>query len=90
MGHEDAFPRPRLSAPCPFSQRTFAGASGNDEDAPFADLADRAPHLFEHPIGDVETRCPPAAIFGRTLGRGTLYSGDQMGVVKRVANPGVA
>jgi hypothetical protein len=28
--------------------------------------------------------------FGRTLGRGTLYSGDQMGVVKRVANPGVA
>ena len=36
MGHEDAFPRPRLSARCRFSQGTFAGASGNAEDAPEA------------------------------------------------------
>jgi len=34
MGHEDAFPRPSVSARCRFSQGTFAGASGNDEDAP--------------------------------------------------------
>jgi hypothetical protein len=90
MGHEERFPPARLSAGCGFRKETIAGMRRDGRDAPFADLADRAPHLFEHPIGDVETRCPPAAIFGRTLGRGTLYSGDQMGVVKRVANPGVA
>ena len=33
-GHEDAFPQPRLSAHCWFSQRTFAGARGNGEVAP--------------------------------------------------------
>ena len=34
LGHEDAFPRPRLSARCRFSQRTFAGTWGNGRDAP--------------------------------------------------------
>jgi hypothetical protein len=34
MGHEDAFPRPRLSAHCRFSQGTFAGTGGNGRDAP--------------------------------------------------------
>jgi len=34
MGHEDAFPRPRLSARYRFSQRTFAGPRGNGRDAP--------------------------------------------------------
>ena len=29
VGHEDAFPRPRLSARCRFSQGTFAGIQGN-------------------------------------------------------------
>jgi len=29
QGHEDAFPRPRLSARCRFSQGTFAGTRGN-------------------------------------------------------------
>ena len=29
MGHEDAFPRPRLSARCRFSQRSFEGTWGN-------------------------------------------------------------
>jgi hypothetical protein len=38
-GHEDAFPRPRLSARCRFSQGTFAGTWGNGRDAPKA--ADR-------------------------------------------------
>jgi hypothetical protein len=33
-GHEDAFPRPRLSARCRFSQGTFAGTRGNGRDAP--------------------------------------------------------
>src|SRR5260370_24652657 len=33
-GHEDAFPRPRLSARCRFSQGTFAGTWGNGRDAP--------------------------------------------------------
>ena len=29
-GHEDAFPRPRLSARCRFSQGTFAGTRASD------------------------------------------------------------
>ena len=32
--HEDAFPRPRLSARCRFSQGTLAGTRGNGRDAP--------------------------------------------------------
>jgi hypothetical protein len=32
-GHEDAFPRPGLSARCPFSQGTFARTRGNGRDA---------------------------------------------------------
>ena len=36
MGHEDVFPRPKLSARCWFSQRTFAGTRGNGRDAPKA------------------------------------------------------
>ena len=36
MGHEDAFSRPRLSARCQCSQRTFAGTHGNGRDAPIA------------------------------------------------------
>ena len=31
MGHEDAIPRPRLSARCRFSQRTFAGPRATGE-----------------------------------------------------------
>ena len=38
MGHEDAFPRPRLSARCRYSQGTFAGTRGNGRDAPIPDL----------------------------------------------------
>ena len=38
MGHEDAFPPPRLSARCRFSQDTFAGTRGNGRDAPEADM----------------------------------------------------
>jgi hypothetical protein len=34
LGHEDAFPRPRLSARCWFSQGTFARTWGNGRDAP--------------------------------------------------------
>jgi len=34
MGHQDAFLRPRLSARCRFSQRTFAGTRDNGRDAP--------------------------------------------------------
>ena len=36
MGHEDAFPRPRLSARYRFSQGTLAGTRGNGRDAPTA------------------------------------------------------
>jgi hypothetical protein len=36
LGHEDAFPRPRLSDRCRFSQGTFAGTRGNGRDAPEA------------------------------------------------------
>ena len=34
MGHEDAFPPPRLSVRCGFSQRTFARTRSNVRDAP--------------------------------------------------------
>jgi hypothetical protein len=34
LGQQDAFPRPRLSARCRFSQGTFAGTRGNGRDAP--------------------------------------------------------
>jgi hypothetical protein len=37
LGQEDAFPRPRLSARCRFSQGTFAGTRGNGRDAPIPD-----------------------------------------------------
>jgi len=45
MGHEDAFPRPSLSARCRFSQGTFAATWDNGRDAPIPDVcgtADRA------------------------------------------------
>jgi hypothetical protein len=35
-GHENAFPPPRLSARCQFSQGTFAGTRGNGGNAPYA------------------------------------------------------
>jgi hypothetical protein len=54
--------------------------------APFSDLADRAPYIFKHTIGDVEARCPPVAGIFVALVGGTLYSGDQM---KHVAEPGL-
>jgi hypothetical protein len=34
VGHEDAFPRPTLSARYRFGQGTFAGTRGNERDAP--------------------------------------------------------
>ena len=43
VGHEAAFPRPRLSARCRFSQGTFAGTQGNGRDAPIPDLPVLAP-----------------------------------------------
>src|SRR5580704_16989579 len=42
MGHEDAFPRPRLSARCRFSHGTFAGTRSNGRDAPIPDFAETA------------------------------------------------
>ena len=33
-GQDDQFPPPKLSARSAFGKQTFAGASGNDEDAP--------------------------------------------------------
>jgi len=43
-GHEDAFPPPRLGVCYVIRQETFAGASGDDPDAPKAD----------HPVNAVE------------------------------------
>jgi len=37
VGHEDAFPRPRLRGRCRFSQRTFTRTRSNERDAPKAD-----------------------------------------------------
>jgi hypothetical protein len=42
QGHEDAFPEPRLSARCRFSQGTFAGTLGNGRDAPKAAVSPTA------------------------------------------------
>jgi hypothetical protein len=50
MGHEDAFPRPRVSARCRFSQPTFAGTPGNGRDAPLAAIKNN------------QTECDPAAL----------------------------
>ena len=36
MGHEDAFPRPKLRGRCRFSQRTFTRTRSNGRDAPTA------------------------------------------------------
>jgi len=36
MGHEEQFLLPRPTGRFRFSQRTFAGAHGNERDAPFA------------------------------------------------------
>jgi hypothetical protein len=38
MGHEDTFPRPRLSARYVIRQETFAGTHGNVRGAPIPDL----------------------------------------------------
>ena len=69
MGHEDAFPRPRLSARCWFSQGTFAGTWGNGRDAPIPDLPTLTPErevrpfpdgrLGAHEIGTPATPGPP-------------------------------
>jgi hypothetical protein len=45
LGHEYAFPPPRLSACCRFSQGTFAQTRGNGRDAPIADLPALTPEL---------------------------------------------
>ena len=42
VGHEDAFPRPTLSARCRFSQETFAGSQGNGDRLRGAILPDLA------------------------------------------------
>jgi len=39
MGHEDAFPRPRLSARCGFGQGTFAGTRATGETRRFRSFA---------------------------------------------------
>ena len=49
LGHEDAFPRPRLSGRCRFSQVTFARTRGNGRDAPEAVL---------RPSQDIDRRRP--------------------------------
>src|ERR1700730_15578016 len=69
MGHEDAFPRPRLSARCWFSQGTFVGTWGNGRDPPIPDLPTLPPErevrpfpdgrLGAHEIGTPATPGPP-------------------------------
>jgi len=54
LGHEDAFPRPRLSGRCRFSQVTFARTRGNGRDAPEAVL---------RPSQDIDCRRPPQEPF---------------------------
>jgi hypothetical protein len=86
--HEDRSLRHRLSAGCRLAQPTFAGTHSRGREAPFADLADKTSHLFKHTIDEVETPYLPVEEFLPHLGGGTLYSGDQASVVKRVAEAG--
>src|SRR5215469_3479565 len=51
MGHQDAVLRPRLSARCRFSQRTFAGTRDNGRDAPIPDLLALTRNEALHPKG---------------------------------------
>jgi len=68
LGHEERFPPPRLNAGCGFRKETIAEMRRNGRDAPFADLADRAPHLFKRSDRRRGDSVPPAAgIFCRTL-----------------------
>src|SRR5262249_10846169 len=43
LGHEDAFPPPRLSAGYRLGKPTFAGTQGNGRDAPISGLPALAP-----------------------------------------------
>jgi hypothetical protein len=60
MGHEDAFPRPRLSACCRFSQGTFAGTRGNGRDAPIAAICERRIELAGSTLSGRSWLWPPS------------------------------
>jgi putative transposase len=58
VGHEDAFPRPRLSDRSRLGEATFAGTRGNGRDAPIPDLPNLNPRrgtnlTLLHPTGGV-------------------------------------
>jgi hypothetical protein len=53
MGHEDAFPRPRLSARCRFSQGTFAGTRATGEARRFRPFARPRWNRGSRPLGAI-------------------------------------
>jgi len=71
QGHEDAFPRPRLSARCRFSQGTFAGTRGNGRDAPIPAIRRQAANLS----GSEPTRPCAAGLAGLQMPNGSPQVG---------------
>ena len=55
MGHEDQFLPLRLSGCCRFSQATFAGTRGNEQDAPVTAIG--AKRLTENELSDFNWLC---------------------------------
>ena len=69
MGHEDAFPRPRLSGRCRFSQGTFAGTRATGET--------RIPRIISGSPTDVQPT------FDAIAANATILSGAEAGGVFR-------
>src|SRR5438477_4678286 len=72
MGHEDAFPRSRLSARYRFSQGTFAGTRDNGRGAPIPALAGGAVQLPGSIPLQAHTEVFLAGRANRKLGEATL------------------
>ena len=67
LGHEDTFPRSRLSGHSAFSEETSAGRCRNEKDVPETDLAAEVTHL----------RVRPELIVRRSWVRGRAQHGSR-------------
>ena len=84
----ERFPLPRVSGCCRFGQRTFAGASGNDEDAPKAAVRRTA---IEPPESTPFETFMPAPVAGRVTQEAVIrlrllvMLADRLMLVRRAA-----
>jgi hypothetical protein len=77
MGHEDAFPQPRLSARCRFRKKTITGMPRNGRDAPKPGVrlswVERVkPTRSDHPLVARSIDRPRAEVFSTPLSRGVM------------------